>query len=56
MGAWCRARVVGALTYSYTYENCVIFCKNSPNRQFFRQYVRLGKVKITSRAGIDLKT
>ena len=55
IGAWCRTRVVGALTYHYTSKNCVIFRKNSQNRQFSGQFARLGKVKITSRAASDLK-
>ena len=55
MGAWCRTRVVGALTYNYTSKNCVIFHKNSQNRQFSSQFARLGKVKIISRAASDLK-
>ena len=54
MGAWCRTRVVLALTYNYISKNCVIFCKISQNQQFFRQCARLGKVKITSRASSDL--
>ena len=56
MSAWCRTRVVGALTYNYTSKNCVIFRKISQNRQIFRQCARLRKVKITSRASTDLKT
>ena len=55
MGAWCRTRVVGALTCDYTYENYANFRKISQNQQLFRQYARLGMVKITSRANSDLK-
>ena len=55
MGAWCRIRVVRALTRYYTYEKYVIFRKSSQNRQFFRQCARLGAVIITSRASSDLK-
>ena len=54
MGAWCRTRVVGALTYNYTSKNCVIFRKNSQNRQFSGQFARLEQVEITSRASSDL--
>ena len=55
MGAWCRTRVVGALTCDYTYEKYVIFRKISQNQQLFRQYARLEQVEITSRASSDLK-
>ena len=55
MGAWCRTRVVVALTCDYTYEKYVIFRKISQNQQLFRQYARLEQVEITSRASSDLK-
>ena len=55
MGAWCGIRVVRALTCDFSYEKYAIFRKNFQNQQLFRQYARLGKVKITSRAGSDLK-
>ena len=55
MGAWCRTRVVGALTCDYIYEKYVIFRKISQNQQLFRQYARLEQVEITSRASSDLK-